>query len=109
RFDPAYVRAREAIRAMRELRFAQVTVLHPDDNAYRSHQAILPMRELPDASEAEINRATVEAIAADPYHALLDEIAGADAPLSVRVASFLLYDSLLHDLDLVRDALGDPV
>ena len=47
RFDPAYLRARDAIRGMRELRYAEVTVLHPDDSGARTHHAVLPIPEKP--------------------------------------------------------------
>ena len=44
RYDPAYRRARDEVRALRDLRLVEATVLHPDDGAYRSHHAILPPR-----------------------------------------------------------------
>ncbi|HEY8151994.1 MAG TPA: Gfo/Idh/MocA family oxidoreductase, partial [Vicinamibacteria bacterium] len=47
RFDPAYLRARRAVREMRELRYVEVTILHPDDAAYRTHHAVLPVSDKP--------------------------------------------------------------
>ncbi len=47
RFDPAYLRARRAVQEMRDLRFVEVTVLHPDDGAYRTHHAVLPLPDQP--------------------------------------------------------------
>ena len=35
RFDPAYVRARAEVQRLEGLRFVDVTVLHPDEDAYR--------------------------------------------------------------------------
>jgi predicted dehydrogenase len=108
RFDPAYQRAREAVRAIEGLRWVQVTVLHPDDNVYRAHHALLPWKPFIEPPEAVSNAGLLEQIAGAPFAGLLDEIAGKDAPLPHRVASFLLYDSLLHDIDAVRGMLGEP-
>ena len=47
RFDPAYQRTRTALQDLRDLRYAEVTVLHPDDAAYRAHHVVLPLREGP--------------------------------------------------------------
>lgn len=57
RFDPAYLRARDAVREMRDLRYVEVTVLHPDDAAARTHHAVLPVPEKPwsPRAESEIN------------------------------------------------------
>jgi predicted dehydrogenase len=109
RFDPAYQRAKKAVAQIEELRLAQVTVLHPDDNAYRSHHAILPIRPFAEVPESEIIRQTAEMIEADPYRALLDEVAGKGTDIAHRTASFLLYDSLLHDINAVRGMLGSPL
>jgi predicted dehydrogenase len=108
RFDPSYQRAREAVRAIADLRFVQVTVLHPDDNAYREHHALLPARPYAMPTEAELNRETAAMLASEPYPALLDQVAGRAAPAAQRIASFLLYDSLLHDVNAVRGMIGEP-
>lgn len=107
RFDPVFPRARAAVSAIEDLRFVQVTVLHPDDGAYRSHHAILPPRNWVEPAEAESQRALRELIRAAPYDTLVDDIAGKGAPTAQRVASFLLYDSLIHDLNLVRALTGE--
>jgi predicted dehydrogenase len=108
RFDPVFERAKTAVAAIEDLRFVQVKVLHPDDNAYRAHHALLPVRTWVEPPEAQSNRATIDLLRAPPFDAILDEIAGKTAPTAQRVAAFLLYDSLLHDLNLVRGLIGEP-
>ena len=44
RFDPAYLRTVDEVRRLESLRFVDVTVLHPDEDAYRRHHALLPVR-----------------------------------------------------------------
>ncbi|HET8645955.1 MAG TPA: Gfo/Idh/MocA family oxidoreductase [Vicinamibacteria bacterium] len=110
RFDPAYLKAREAVRALGDLRFVEVTVLHPDDDAYRTHHAVLPVPAAPRRlrSESEIESQTVARIDGGAVRGCVDRIVGADAPPPVRVASFLLFESLIHDIDALRGILGEP-
>lgn len=110
RFDPAYLRARDAVREMRDLRFVQVTVLHPDDGAYRTHHAVLPLPQAPwrGRRQAEL-RAQAEASATEgPSAGCVDQIVGPRAPLAHRVGAYILFESLIHDVDAVRGILGDP-
>ena len=110
RFDPAYLRARDAVRRMRELRYVEVTVLHPDDDAYRTHHALLPAPATPWAPrpEAEGDAATAERVTRGAFKACVDGIVPASAPLPHRVAAFILFESLIHDIDAVRGVLGEP-
>ena len=109
RYDPAYLRAREAVRALRELRYVEVTVLHPDDSAYRRHHELMPLaRPRPRDSAEIIEQRVAGAVTRGPMAELVDDIAGPDAPLERRVAGFLCYQSLIHDINLVRGVLGEP-
>jgi predicted dehydrogenase len=110
RFDPAYLRAGSAIERMRGLRFAEVTVLHPDDDAYRTHHAVLPPPERPPAprAEEEGDKATLERVTRGVFKGCVDGILPASAPAHHRVAAFILFDSLIHDIDAVRGLLGEP-
>lgn len=110
RFDPAYLRAREAVRALGDLRFVEVTVLHPDDGAYRTHHAVLPVpaEPRPARSEREIEDGTVAAVTSGPMRGCVDRIVGTEAPLHVRVAALILFESLIHDIDALRGILGEP-
>lgn len=109
RYDPAYLRAREAVRALEDLRYVEVTVLHPDDSAYRRHHELMPLdRPRPRDSAATIEERVAGAVTRGPMAPLVDDIAGPDAPLERRVAGFLCYQSLVHDINLVRGVLGEP-
>ena len=109
RHDPAYLRAREAVRALEDLRYVEVTVLHPDDSAYRRHHELMPIgRPRPRDSAETIEQRIAGAVTRGPMVELVDDIAGVDAPLERRVAGFLCYQSLVHDINLVRGVLGEP-
>jgi predicted dehydrogenase len=110
RHDPAYRRACEELREIRGLRFAEVTVLHPDDGAYRSHHAIFPDpdRRPGPPPEAEAVADVRARVSSGDLAASLDRCVGRDAPLDQRIAAFLLYQSLIHDINAIRGALGEP-
>lgn len=110
RFDPAYLRARDAVRAMRDLRYVEVTVLHPDDAAYRTHHAVLPVpeRAWTPRPEEEAARSLVDHVTTGPAAGCVDLMLGKQAPAASRVGAYLLFDSLIHDVDAVRGILGEP-
>lgn len=109
RFDPGYLKAREAVRALGDVRFVEVTVLHPDDGAYRTHHAVLPAAApRPPRTEQEIEAGTVASVTAGPVRGCVDRVVGPEAPLPVRVAAFILFESLIHDIDAIRGILGEP-
>lgn len=108
RYDPAVRRAREAVRAMKDVRYVEVTVLHPDDGDYRDHHAILPFKTRERTPEAEGNRRALEKATKGPLAPLVEQITGPSASPEVRVASVIATESLLHDLNLVRGFLGEP-
>lgn len=110
RFDPGYLRARDAVRSMRDLRFVEVTVLHPDDDAYRTHHAVLPVAAgpRPARSEEESDGLTVAKITTGSMRGCVDGIVRPEEPRPVRVAAFILFESLIHDIDAVRGILGEP-
>jgi predicted dehydrogenase len=110
RFDPAYLAAGDAVRSLRGLRYAEVTVLHPDDDAYRAHHALLPVAGAPRPAlgEAEGDALAVAKVTSGAFRGCVDGIVGQDAPVPVRVAAFILFESLIHDVDAVRGILGEP-
>ena len=107
RYDPAYRRAREEVRSMRDLRLVEATVLHPDDGAYRTHHALLPPRAHDETPEDVADRADTEATVGS-LSAPLGATAGVGAPRSGLVATFLLFQSLIHDVNALRGLLGEP-
>jgi predicted dehydrogenase len=109
RFDPAYRKAAELVRSLSDLRFVEVTVLHPDDGAYRTHHAVLPPRQPQPPSPEEVgNRALVEELRSKDYASCLESALGRRAPVELQVAVLLLYQSLVHDTNAVRGILGEP-
>jgi predicted dehydrogenase len=110
RFDPHYLRAREEVRAMDDLRYVQVTVLHPEDGAYRLHHTVWPD---PDARtkltpEADDRAGAAKRVTSAPAAADVDRIVKAGAPTGHRVAAIIATESLIHDINAVRGILGEP-
>lgn len=108
RFDPSYVRAQEALRTLRDLRLVEVTVLHPDEEPFRRHHALVPEPTGTLLTEEEMYRLAVRHASTSEMVPLLDETLGSDAPPDVRMALFVLLTSGIHDLNAVRGLLGEP-
>ena len=108
RYDPAYLRARDEVRGMRDLRLVEATVLHPDDAAYRTHHALLPPRAPSETPEEAMDRGEERQATASPLTAALRETAGAGASSSELVATSMLWQSLIHDVNALRGILGEP-
>jgi predicted dehydrogenase len=71
---------------------------------------VLPLPAAPrgSRSEEEIHSELVARVGSDALRGCVDRIVGAGAPLPVRVAACLLFESLIHDVDAVRGILGEP-
>jgi predicted dehydrogenase len=108
RFDPAYRRARDLVRTLADVRLVEVTVLHPDEDAYRRHHALLPRRDDGTLREAELDALAVRDATADLIRPALESTLGVAAPQPVQLAVFVLLTSLIHDMNLVRGLVGEP-
>jgi predicted dehydrogenase len=110
RFDPHYLKARDEVHSMKDLRYVEATVLHPDDAAYRTHHALLPMPPGPwkPVPEPEMNRRLLDIAADVALDPRLDETVGKAAPQAHRVGALLLFLSLIHDVNALRGILGEP-
>jgi predicted dehydrogenase len=110
RFDPAYLRAKDAIRALKDLRYAEVTVLHPDDSGARTHHAVLPLPDKPwtQRPEAELDGGLAQHVGEGAGRGCIDQLIGKGAPPTHRLAAYILFDSLIHDISAVRGILGEP-
>jgi predicted dehydrogenase len=108
RFDPAYRRARDLVRELADVRLVEVTVLHPDEDTYRRHHALLPRRDAVTLSEAQLDALTIRDALAEEIRPSLEATLGSDAPQHLRVATFVLLTSLIHDINLVRGLVGEP-
>ncbi len=100
RFDPAYERAQPLVRALRDLRLAQITTLEAPFRPYVAHYPLVRVDDLPAETLAEL---TAE------REALLAEAVGADSPPLVRkVYDVILLDTLVHEVNAMRGLLGEP-
>lgn len=110
RFDPAYLAACDLVRTMGDLRYVEATVLHPDDGAYREHHGILPYsaprRPAPD--EPQTNAGAREEALTLNLKEGLDATLRPGASVDERVAGLMLWQSLIHDVNALRGALGEP-
>jgi len=108
RFDPAFRRAQEIVSTLEDLRWIEVTVLHPDEDAYRRHHALLPRRESPALAEAELDALALRDASVEAIRPALESMLGASASNDVRLATFVLLTSLIHDVNVVRGLAGEP-
>jgi predicted dehydrogenase len=110
RFDPHYLKARDEVHSMKDLRYVEATVLHPDDAAYRTHHVVLPLRDTPWAPlpEAETNRWLLRDAAEGEMGERIAATVGKAAPQAQRVGTLLLFLSVIHDVNALRGILGEP-
>jgi predicted dehydrogenase len=108
RFDPAYQRARDAVRRLKAVRYVDVTVLHPDEGPYLGHHAILPVKVAVKDTDESVDAQVLRDAGTAEMGPLLAATVGADAPVAVRVALFILLTSLIHDINALRGVLGEP-
>jgi len=107
RYDPGYRLAREQVRALKDLRFVRAEILHPVDAQARTHYYLHP----------PIDEATLQRLHDESKDGLLEiagtsqtveKIVGSNAPTERRVATFLLFNSVIHDVNALRGILGEP-
>lgn len=109
RYDPTVRTAKRFIDRIGDLRYVEVTVLHPDDGAYRAHHALVPgPSNAPKQTEAEDLAKVSQWVTNGPLAANLADIAGADASPARRVLALVTATSLIHDVNLVRGLIGEP-
>ena len=109
RYDPAYGAARRAVRSMKQLRFVDATILHPDDGAYRAHHAVLPWRAWREQPEAAVFAAAARDAERGPTAAAIAATVGKRGGRARRVAVSMLFQSLIHDINALRGILGEPL
>ena len=108
RFDPAYLRTVDEVLRLESLRFVDVTVLHPDEDAYRRHHALLPVRPPATVTEEMLDRMALDESESQEMRLLLAATLGPDASAPLRVALLVLLTSLIHDVNALRGVLGEP-
>jgi len=110
RYDPGYRFAREQVLGLRDLRMVRVDVLHPVDARARDHHWLDPPADASRSALAEEESTDgLEAYVLEgPPRRAIEAIVGAGAPSAQKVATFLLFNSLIHDINAVRGILGEP-
>lgn len=110
-YDPGYQRGADLVRAMRDLRYVNATTLETAGADYQAHHAIVrgPNSRPPGEKTfgAEMFNAAQQGILGSQPLDLLQEATGTDDP-TVLVAYFLLIVSSIHDINVLRGALGQP-
>lgn len=110
RYDPGYLHARDAVRGLKDLRWVRCEVLHPVDGRARDHYWIEPVRDA--AAKARDDREATDGFIDMVIHggprANVEAIVGAGAPVPQKVSTFLLFNSLIHDVNALRGILGEP-
>ena len=113
RFDPVFHKVREVVKGMGDdLRFIEVSVIHPDDGDFRAHHVIFPNPERP-ASRASTRqdydlKGAQKAVTEGPLAKNITDIVGDKAPVAHRVAAKILNESLIHDINFIRGTIGEP-
>jgi predicted dehydrogenase len=110
RYDPVFPFIKSKILEMKDLRFVQVNVLHPVDARYRDHYSVFPQNS-PEKIKAQNEEETdglIEYITCGTPAGRIRKIIGENAPLEQQVGAFLLFNSLIHDVNLLRGILGEP-
>lgn len=97
-YDPAFEAAQRAVREMGEIRFVQVTHLHPDNRLHLRQFDVRRFDDYPAAAAEQAQSARRRA---------LREALGGAAP-EVERAFALLSGSMIHDLYALRTLLGLP-
>ncbi len=112
RYDPAYLWAKARIAKIEDLRYVQVSVLHPVEELYWTHHRILRGAGVPEPAvptpESVFLAHLERDVSEGPFAYLIAESLGATAPLERRVAYLLMLESLCHDVNALRGILGEP-
>ncbi len=109
RFDPHYRRAREEVLSMKDLRYVDISVLHPDDGAYRTHHVVWPNPDdrITRATEDQSREGGFSRVDGGDATEAMRSTCKPDAPVAHRMAALLATESLIHDINAVRGVLGN--
>ncbi len=99
RYDPAYLRFREAYAALEDPRFLRVTTLESPFLPYVQHYHFAPGSPAPADVVARLGREAQAAI---------DTAIGAEQDFARSAYVAVLLDTLVHELNSVRGILGEP-
>ena len=91
RYDPAYVRAQPLVRQLHDLRYVQITTIHPSSNLFFAHHPIRRRRGEPPAH---------------PYTPTPYPWPTTQSPADL--AAMTILTSMCHDVNALRGLLGEP-
>ena len=112
RYDPAYVRARSLVSALQDLRYVQITTIHPASELFWEHHPIRRLRgqspthtyDAPPYPPLALESAALH----EPDATLMRETLGAHAPATQLGAFNVMLSSLCHDVNALRGLIGQP-
>ena len=99
RYDPAFERLLQELPALQDLRLVRATTLESPLQPYVAHY---PLHK-----GGDLDPRVLERLRADD-EARLDAALGRVSPLARSTYRWVLLDSLVHELNLLRGALGEP-
>jgi len=99
RFDPGYRYAQQLLTDPQDVRYLQVTVLHPRESHYLKHQQIV--------RADDISRKTIETWVSNSRRLAKDAIGDVDDGVLDFYTNVLL-GSLIHDINATRHLVGEP-
>jgi predicted dehydrogenase len=112
RYDPAYRRARELVTRIEDLRYGQITTIHPSSNLFFAHHPIRRRRGEPPARAYRTLPYPIppdDPVRVDGEESqLLRGVLGRDASVDQLVAFKVMLSSLCHDVNALRGLLGQP-
>jgi len=110
-YDPGYQRGVKLVQEMRDLRYVSATTLEANGTAYQSHHPIVRGGERGQAPAKtygeEMFLGIQNAILSRQPQELLQEATASTDP-AVLAAYVLLISSSIHDINVLRGALGQP-
>ena len=99
-YDPAFQRARALMAERPPPRSVEVTVLHPPPQAQLRHVRLVRPDDLSERTRAALDADT---------ETLLGQALGQAPPLLKQLYAWNLLGTVVHDLALVREIVGDPI
>jgi predicted dehydrogenase len=112
RYDPAYLRGRALLSGVQDLRYVQITTIHPASELFWEHQPIRRRRgdspTHPYAAPPYPPLALEPAALHEPDATLMRETLGGEASPAQLGAFNVMLSSLCHDVNALRGLVGQP-
>jgi predicted dehydrogenase len=99
RYDPAYERLQEELEAFTDVRFVRMTTLEAPNRAYVSHYPLVTATDVDQEVIENLQRGDEEEIT---------RAISSDDPLIRQMYKWVLLGSMVHELNAVRNLIGEP-